>query len=138
MKAPSIQSVRDTPQTPQAIFIPDHGTTPIRRRTESRTQAEDRGLTELSRSRSESPSRALRVMSSALGKKCDRQGARGVANTVAQTEPTVVRAVRRMVANAGENSAPETTFYTGRVYKYPTEIMCISRGDTDPNNASRY
>lgn len=111
MKAPSMQSGRDTPQTPQAMLIPDHGTTPMRRRTESRTQAEDRGLAELSRSRSESPSRALRVISNARGKKWVKKGARGVANKVAQVEPTIVRAVRRIVAYAGEKRAPETTFY---------------------------
>jgi len=110
MKAPSMQSVRDTPQTPQAILIPDHGTTPMRRRTESRTHVEERGFAELSRCRSASPSRALRVMSNARGKKWVRKGARGVANKVAQAEPTIVRAVRRMVAYAGEKRAPETTF----------------------------
>jgi hypothetical protein len=56
-------------------------------------------------------------MSSARGKKCVRNGARGVANRVAQTEPTMVRAVRRMVAYAGEKSAPETTFYTLEEFK---------------------
>jgi hypothetical protein len=39
MKVPNMQSLRDTPQTPHAILMPDHGTTPMRRRTERRTQA---------------------------------------------------------------------------------------------------
>lgn len=110
MKAPNMQSDKETPQTPQAMLIPDHGTTPIRRRTDRRTQAEDLGLAELLRSRSESPSRALRVMSRARGKKWVRNGARGVDSKVAQAEPTIVRAVRRRVAYAGEKRAPERTF----------------------------
>jgi hypothetical protein len=49
-------------------------------------------------------------MSKARGKKCVRKGARGVASNVEQAEPTMVRAVRRTVAYAGEKRAPETTF----------------------------
>lgn len=113
MKAPNIQSVMATPQTPHAILIPDHGTTPIRRRTERRTHAEDRGFDEFpnsSRSESESPSRALRVMSNARGKKWVKNGANGVDSIVAHAEPTIVSVVSRIVAYAGENSAPAKTF----------------------------
>lgn len=60
---------------------------------------------------SEDPWRAARVMSNARGKKWLTIGARGAARAVAQTEPSVVRAVRRSVAYAGENSAPASTFY---------------------------
>lgn len=41
MNAPSMQSERGTPETPQAMLIPDHGTTPMSRKTERRTQAEE-------------------------------------------------------------------------------------------------
>jgi hypothetical protein len=43
MKVPSIESERETPQTPQAILIPDQGTTPIKRKMERRTQGDDLG-----------------------------------------------------------------------------------------------
>lgn len=93
MKVPSIQSLSDTPHTPQAMLMPDHGTTPIRRIMERRTQAEDRGL-----KLSEPPDRALRVMSKARGNRMARYGASGVESRVAHREPSVVRVVRRIVA----------------------------------------
>lgn len=112
MNAPSMQSLMATPHTPQAMLIPDHGTTPMRRSTERRTHADDLDLDFAPRSGSESPSNALRVMSSARGKKWVRNGARGVASRVAQRDPIVVSVVRSTVANAGENRAPARTFYT--------------------------
>ena len=57
-----------------------------------------------------SPSRALRVNSSARGKKCVRKGARGVAKSVANVDPKVVSVVSRRVASAGEKRAPANTF----------------------------
>lgn len=96
-----MQSVIATPHTPHAMLMPDHGTTPIKRSTDSRTQAGDLFFDwspDASISASEAPSRADRVMSSARGKKCVRKGARGVERSVAHAEPMVVSAVRRMVA----------------------------------------
>lgn len=112
MKDPSMQSEIATPQTPQAMLIPDHGTTPMRRRTDNRTHADDWCLV-VSRSvssESDVPSRALRVMSNAFGKKCDRYGPIGLAKRVAQADPMVVSAVNKTVANAGEKRAPASTF----------------------------
>lgn len=112
MKAPRATEGSGTEQTPQAMLMPDQGTTPMRRRTERRTQADERcfdgGL--VARGDLLSPSRACLVRSRARGKKCVRKGARGVESMVAQSEPMVVRAVRRMVAYAGEKSAPARTF----------------------------
>jgi hypothetical protein len=108
MNAPSIQSAIATPQTPLAMLMPDHGTTPIRRRTERRTHADDLVLSRASKPAS--PSKALRVKSRARGKKCVRNGARGFANSVAKMEPTIVNAVNSRVASAGEKSAPAKTF----------------------------
>ena len=96
-----MQSTRETPQTPLAMLIPDHGTTPTRRSTERRTQAGDLGLDgdpEGSGSKSESPPRALRVISNARGKSLARKGPRGAESKVAQAEPTVVSALRSTVA----------------------------------------
>jgi hypothetical protein len=90
MKVPNIQSLSDTPHTPQAMLMPDHGTTPIRRITERRTHGEDLG--------SEPPARALRVISNARGNKMARNGASGVERRVAHREPNVVKVVRRIVA----------------------------------------
>lgn len=39
MNVPRKQSGRETAQTPHAMLRPDQGTIPIKRRTESRTQA---------------------------------------------------------------------------------------------------
>jgi hypothetical protein len=114
MNAPRIQSLIATPQTPQAMLIPDQGTTPMRRNTESRTHADDLGFeleVDGAKSDFESPSRAFLVRSRARGKKWVRNGASGVASIVAHTEPRVVRVVRRMVAYAGENNAPAKTFH---------------------------
>lgn len=109
MNAPSMQSVKDTPHTPHAILIPDHGTTPINRNTDNRTHADERPWFDSS-SVSDAPSNAFRVMSSARGKKCVRNGASGVANSVAQAEPSIVSVVSNIVAYAGENKAPPKTF----------------------------
>lgn len=65
MNVPRKQSAIETPQTPHAILRPDHGTTPIKRRTESRTQT---GV--LSREvefESESPCSAFLVTARARG-----------------------------------------------------------------------
>lgn len=106
MKPPRRQSFIATPQTPQAMLIPDHGTTPTRRRIERRTHgADDCDFSEL-----EFPSIALRVKSRARGKILTRNGSRGAANKLAKIDPAVVRTVRRMVAKAGEKSAPARTF----------------------------
>lgn len=110
-----MQSQIDTPQTPQAMLMPDQGTTPIRRSTERRTQAEDRGLSfssapEGTGDASESPSSAWRVSSRAFGKKRVMRGPRGIARSVAHAEPTVVSAANKMVASPGENRAPPSTF----------------------------
>jgi hypothetical protein len=114
MNDPSMQSVMATPHTPQAMLIPDHGTTPIRRNTERRTQADDFGFDLASKESGldcKSPSMALRVISRARGKKCVRNGASGVDNRVAHAEPIVVSAERSIVANTGEKRAPARTFW---------------------------
>lgn len=70
MNVPSAQSERETPQTPQAILIPDHGTTPIKRSIERRTHAadfDDDLAVEGSISLSAFPLSAERVMSNARG-----------------------------------------------------------------------
>lgn len=121
MNEPSAQSLIATPQTPLAMLMPDQGTTPTRRSTDRRTHADDLDFVRVSRCAS--PSRALRVMSSARGKKREMNGARGMARRVARTEPMVVSAVRRMVAIAGDNSAPATTFCQ--------EIKCQKRRSRD-------
>jgi len=90
------------------MLIPDHGTTPISRSTDKRTQAGALFLADVSNLAS--PSSALRVNSSARGKKCVRKGARGVDKIVANVDPMVVSAVSRRVASAGEKSAPANTF----------------------------
>jgi hypothetical protein len=89
------------------MLIPDHGTTPMRRRTERRTHVE---FSLPSESESISPPRAERVMSKARGKKYVKNGARGFDKRVAQTEPIVVKAVKRTVARAGEKRTPARTF----------------------------
>ena len=116
MKVPSEQSTRDTPQTPHAMLMPDQGTTPMSRNTESLTQAGDFGRPpEFAESASDSPPRALRVMSSAFGNILARKGPRGAERSEAHIEPTVVSVVSRMVAYSGENSAPPRTFCTRRL-----------------------
>ena len=115
MKDPRKQSGMATPQTPQAILMPDHGITPMSRKTDSLTQAEDLPFVPNGwRSVSASPSRAARVISSALGKTCVKTGAKGADSIVAKTEPIVVSSVRSNVAMAGENRAPANTFYKSR------------------------
>lgn len=109
MKDPNIQSTNETPHTPHAMLIPDQGTTPTRRRIESRTQAGDFELVLISDSGSDS--NALRARASGRGKKRVRIGARGVARRDANIEPMVVTSVRRSVAHNGERRAPARTFY---------------------------
>lgn len=103
---PKKQSFNATPQTPQAILMPDHGTMPIKRSTDSRTHAGDFGFSSFV-----APSIAFRVMSKARGNILTKNGASGAANRLAKIEPTVVRRVSKSVANAGENNAPASTFY---------------------------
>jgi hypothetical protein len=70
MNVPRAQSERETPHTPQAILIPDHGTTPIKRNIERRTHADDfvdGFAVEGSISLSAFPLSAERVMSKARG-----------------------------------------------------------------------
>lgn len=107
MNAPSMQSNRGTPETPQAILIPDQGTTPISRRTERRIHADCTVESGFDR---DDPWRAARVMSRARGKKCERTGARGAERRVEQAEPIMVRKDRRTTARTGENKAPARTF----------------------------
>jgi hypothetical protein len=97
------------------MLIPDHGTTPIRRSTERRTQADDLFLVRVFTLAS--PSRALRVKSRARGKKYVRKGASGLAKSVANIEPMLVSAVSKRVASAGENKAPAKTFCKQRKYQ---------------------
>lgn len=113
MKEPRKQSEMATPQTPEAMLMPDHGTTPTSRRIESLTQVEDLLFAPNDCiSASASPSKAARVISSAFGKYWVRKGASGDDSIVAQSEPIVVSRVRRSVAKAGENKAPANTFQT--------------------------
>jgi hypothetical protein len=108
-----MQSIIDTPHTPQAMLMPDQGTTPMRRRTERRTQGDDLGFKRVpaaSGSASESPPRALRVISKVRGNNFSRKGPRGVERRVAHAEPRVVRVIRKRVAYIGENRAPPRTF----------------------------
>jgi hypothetical protein len=120
MKDPRKQSETATPQTPHAMLMPDHGITPMRRKTDSLTQAEDLFFVpNACRSVSASPSKAARVISRVLGKKWVKNGAKGADSIDAHTEPIVVKSVRSSVAKAGENRAPANTFYTSRdVYYY--------------------
>lgn len=104
MKEPRKHSISGTPQTPHAMLIPDQGTTPMRRRIESRVHGDDFVLSV------EAPSMAFRVRSSALGKYFTTYGASGAARRLANIDPIVVRSVRRMVARTGENKAPANTF----------------------------
>ena len=110
-KAPNAQSRNDTPVTPQAIFNADHGTRPIKRKTDRRVQAEVR-LLEFEREVSSFivPSRALRVRAIGLGKNRVRSGANGMASALERREPIVVRTVIRIVAKIGWKSAPANTF----------------------------
>lgn len=99
MKVPLTQSMTETPQTPQAMLMPDQGMIPMSRRMERRTQGED-FATEVASviSESEFPSIALRVIVSARGNTLLRNGANGADRRLANTEPIVVRAVRSRVA----------------------------------------
>lgn len=99
MKAPRRQSEIATPHTPQAMLIPDQGTTPTRRRTDSRAQVGDFEFFPVDKS--DSPSRAMRVICSARGNMRDRDGAKGTHKRVAKIEPSVVNAERSNVARTG-------------------------------------
>jgi hypothetical protein len=100
IKEPRKQSRIATPQTPQAMLIPDHGTTPMRRRMLSLTQAGDDDFTDAVAvgSDDEVPSNACLVMSSARGIAYVRNGASGAARSVAQMEPRAVSTVMSSVA----------------------------------------
>lgn len=104
IKAPRKQSHTATPHTPQAMLIPDHGTTPMRRRIDSRTHAEELSAFE------SSPSSTDRVMANGLGMRRVRNGPRGAASALADSDPNVVSNVRRITASAGGNKAPASTF----------------------------
>lgn len=106
MNEPKKQSFIDTPHTPHATLMPDQGTMPMRRRTESLIQADDFGFSSLV-----APSIAFRVISNARGNVFTKNGASGAASRLANIEPKVVKSVSKSVANAGENSAPARTFY---------------------------
>ena len=93
---------------------------PTRRRIERRTHAGEEGDDEEEEEGDEEgldPSMAVRVISIARGKSRTRNGASGAARRLAESEPTVVSAVRRSVANRGEKSAPARTFCTERERK---------------------
>lgn len=107
IKAPTAQCHRLTPQTPQAILMPDHGTTPISRSTLSRAQGEDEDEVEVEAG----PSSAERVREIAEGKKRVKRGVRGVARMVESTDPSVVSNVWRRVAGSGGRSVPVKMFY---------------------------
>lgn len=99
MKDPRKQSLTATPQTPQAILMPDQGTTPISRMIDRRIHGAvfDWAVeVEL-----ESPCSTFLVASNARGNQWDSKGAIGLANNEAITEPMVVSKVRRRVAHAG-------------------------------------
>jgi hypothetical protein len=140
MKAPKTQSPSETPQTPLAILMPDHGTTPTSRKTDKRTHADDLFLcvsvVESSCGLSDSPCNAVRVMSSARGKRYVKNGARGVARRVAHREPMVVSMVRKRVATTGENNAPASTFLMKK-YGQLENKGSRTRRDTHPDDASR-
>ena len=108
MNAPRKQSATETPQTPHAMLRPDHGTTPIKRRTERRTQT---GVLfcevefEL-----ESPCRTFLVTVRARGNHRDNIGAIGLDKREERIEPIAVRSVRSRVAQAGWKRAPLRTF----------------------------
>ena len=108
MNVPRKQSASETPHTPQAMLRPDHGTTPIKRRIDRRTQA---GVlfceVELE---SESPCKAFLVTARARGNHWDNRGAIGRDRRDEKIEPIVVRSVRSRVAQAGWKRAPPRTF----------------------------
>lgn len=106
---PKKQSIMATPQTPQAMLMPDHGTMPIKRSTDSRTHADDFGVSSLV-----APSMAFRVMSKARGNIFTKNGANGAASRLAKIDPNVVSRVSKSVASAGENSAPARTFWKSK------------------------
>ena len=109
IKAPRKQSHTATPHTPQAMLIPDHGTTPTSRRIDKRTHAEELSAFD------SSPSSTERVMASGRGMRCVRNGASGADKALADSDPNVVSIVRSTTASAGGNSAPASTFYVTRV-----------------------
>ena len=134
MKDPIKQSIRGTPQTPQAILMPDQGTMPMRRRIESRIHGDDFVFSEL-----DAPSIAFRVRSSAFGKNLTTYGANGAARRLANIDPIVVRKVRRSVASAGENRAPARTFCQQISTSAHQVSMRISRRiATHPEDATGY
>ncbi len=104
IKAPRKQSHTATPQTPHAMLIPDHGTTPMSRRIDKRTHAAVLSAFE------SSPSRTERVIASGRGMRRVRNGPSGAAKTLADSDPNVVSNVRRRTARAGGKSAPDNTF----------------------------
>ena len=108
MNAPNKQSNKETPVTPQAILMPDHGTIPISLSTDRRTQPGD-----LSRDEAiivSLPSSAFRVSAKAFGKNWEMIGAKGVANNDDSTDPTAVREVMSNVADTGDIRTPDNTF----------------------------
>lgn len=104
IKAPRKQSQTATPQTPQAMLMPDQGTTPMSRRIDNRTHAAERSAL------ASPPSRTTRVIARGRGKNCVRNGPRGAARQLADRDPTVVSNVRSMIESAGGKSAPASTF----------------------------
>jgi hypothetical protein len=107
MKVPRKQSRRETPRTPQATLIPDHGTIPINRKTVNRTQVGD-GAFVLP---PESDSKMLRAKANGRGRKRVIKGDNGAERSVARIDPTVVSTARSNVAKRGENRAPASTFF---------------------------
>jgi len=81
------------------MLIPDQGTIPTRRSTDNRTHVGDFVFAPVVKS--DSPSRALRVICSARGNRRDREGASGTHRRVAQIEPNVVSAESNNVASTG-------------------------------------
>lgn len=108
MNAPKKQSNKETPATPEAILIPDHGTTPMSLNTDKRTQPGDFSLDEVVSV--SPPSSAFRVSSRTFGMACDMKGAKGVANNDDITDPRAVREVISNVADTGDIRTPDNTF----------------------------
>jgi hypothetical protein len=109
MKEPRKQSLEATPHTPQAILIPDQGTTPINLRMDKRTHGAVL-LCAVEFDMESAPCRALRVAARALGNQADSNGAIGLESNEDMTEPMVVSNVSKTVAQAGWNRAPAKTF----------------------------
>lgn len=120
-KAPRKQSHRGIEQTPDAMLMPDHGTTPMRRRIDKRIHAGDwlfvgwvdTRLSSEVEMTSALPCRAALVSASAFGNRWEMSGARGLARRVDKTDPSDVKRVIQMVARIGLSKTPARMFWDG-------------------------